>query len=51
MAMVFDEPLTGSPAVGRSAVLYRLQGSDAERFATIRYEDVRINEPLADDLF
>ena len=51
MAMVFNEPVTGSPAVGRSAVPYRLQGSDAERFATIRYEDVRINEPLADDLF
>ena len=49
--MVFDEPVTGSPAVGRSAALYQLQGGAAERIATIRYEDVRINEPLSDDLF
>ena len=49
--MVFDDPVTGSTAVGRSGALYRLDGDAAERFATLRFEDVRINEPVSDDLF
>lgn len=49
--MVFDEPFTGSTAVGRSGALYRLQGEQVERIATMRFEDVRINEPVSDDLF
>jgi outer membrane lipoprotein-sorting protein len=49
--MVFDQPLRGSPVVGRSATMYELRGDQAQRMATIRYEDVRINEPIPDDTF
>mgnify|MGYP006272946681 FL=1 len=51
IVMVFDQPLRGSPAVGRSATMYELRGEQAQRIATIRYEDVRINEPIPDDMF
>jgi len=51
MLMVFDEPVHGSAAVGRSATMYELRGSNVERWATIRFEDVRVNEPLDDGLF
>ncbi len=49
--MVFDEPMRGSPAVGRSATMYELRGGQSQRIATMRYEDVRINEPIPDDMF
>lgn len=49
--MVFDQPLRGSPAIGRSAAMYELRGDQSQRVATIRYEDVRINEPIPDDMF
>lgn len=51
MLMVFDQPVRGSAAVGSNAVMYRLRGSSVERWATIRFEDVKVNEPLDDDLF
>jgi hypothetical protein len=49
--MVFDQPLIGSPAVGRSATMYEVRDGQAQRVATIRYEDVRINEPIPEDAF
>lgn len=49
--MVFDDAFTGSTAVGRSGTLYRIVGEQVERVATTRFEDVRINEPVSDDLF
>jgi hypothetical protein len=52
LVTVFDEPFSGSPVVGRSATMYRLDGAGgAERFATMTFEDVRINEPIEDGTF
>lgn len=51
IVMVYDEPVTGSTAVGRGGTLYQVRGGQAERMATVRFEDVRINEPVSDDLF
>lgn len=48
---VFDEPVTGSPAVGSSATMYLLSGDEVERFATMRFESIRINEPIDESLF
>lgn len=52
MVMVFDEPFTGSGVVGRSATMYLLDDAGtAERFATMVFEDVRVNEPIPDGTF
>jgi len=51
LLFVFDEPVTGSAVVGHSATMYMLQGDEAERFATMRFEEVRINEPIDEGLF
>lgn len=51
IVMVYDDAVAGSTAVGRSGTLYRIEGGQVERFATMRFEDVRINEPVSDDLF
>lgn len=48
---VWDEPVTGSTVVGGSATLYFLRGDQAERFATLRFESIRVNEPIDDGLF
>jgi hypothetical protein len=51
MLILYDEPFIGSAAVGRSATMYWLRTAGPERFATMVFEDVRINEPIADGTF
>jgi hypothetical protein len=52
VATVFDEPFVGSGVVGRSATLYLIDAAGvAERFATMRFEDVRVNEPIPEGTF
>lgn len=52
MVMVFDEPFTGSGVVGRSATMYLLDAAGtAERFATMTFEDVLVNEPIPEGTF
>lgn len=48
---VWDEPVTGSTVLGQSGTLYFLRGDQAERFATLRFESIRVNEPIDDGLF
>jgi hypothetical protein len=48
---VFDEPFAGSAVVGRDATMYMLGANGAERFATMSFESVRINEPVDETLF
>ena len=48
---VFDEPVTGSTAVGRDAVMYLETAAGFERFATMRFEEVLVNQPIPDDVF
>jgi hypothetical protein len=52
IVMVFDEPFTGSGVVGRDATLYLLDDAGtAELFATMAFEDVRVNEPIPEGTF
>jgi hypothetical protein len=51
MLTVFDEPFQGNAVVGRSATMYLLQPGGPERFATMVFEAVRINEPIEDGTF
>ncbi|MFN2323382.1 MAG: hypothetical protein ABR510_10555 [Trueperaceae bacterium] len=52
VVMVFDEPFTGSGVVGRNATLYLLDDAGtAERFATMAFEDVLVNEPIPEGTF
>lgn len=51
MVTVFDEAFMGSPAVGRSATMYLLGAEGEERFATMTFEQVRINEPIEEGTF
>lgn len=51
MLTVFDSPVRGSPALGQSALMYMLDGDEAYLFATLRFEEVRVNEPIDDGLF
>ncbi|MBA2666547.1 MAG: hypothetical protein H0U69_05880 [Trueperaceae bacterium] len=51
MLMVFDEPFRGNAVVGRSATMYWLRSDGPERFATMAFEDVRINEPIPEGTF
>jgi hypothetical protein len=48
---VFDEPVTGSTAVGRDATMYLETSTGYERFATMRFEQVLVNEPIPDGTF
>lgn len=48
---VFDEPVTGSTAVGRDAVMYLETAGGFERFATMRFEQVLVNEPIPEGTF
>ena len=51
-ATVFDEPFAGSGVVGHSAVMYLLDAAGtAERFATMAFEDVLVNEPIPEGTF
>jgi hypothetical protein len=51
MLTVFDEPFKGNAVVGRSATMYLLRADGPERFATMAFEEVRINEPIAEGTF
>ncbi len=52
VVMVFDEPFTGSGVVGRNATMYLLDGAGtAERFATMAFESVLVNEPIPEGTF
>lgn len=52
VVMVFDEPFTGSGVVGRNATMYLLDAAGtAELFATMAFEDVRVNEPIPEGTF
>lgn len=52
MVMVFDEPFTGSGVVGRNATMYMLDAAGAaERFASMAFEDVLVNEPIPEGTF
>ena len=52
LVMVFDEPFTGSGVVGRNATMYLLDDAGtAERFATMAFEDVLVNEPIPEGTF
>jgi hypothetical protein len=51
MLMLFDEPVTGSAVVGRNATMYLLEADEPERFATMAFEEIRINEPFAEGTF
>lgn len=51
MLTVFDEPFQGNAVVGRSATMYLLQPGGPERFATMTFEAIRINEPIEDGTF
>lgn len=52
VATVFEEPFIGSGVVGRTATLYLIDAAGAaERFATMRFEDVRVNEPIPEGTF
>lgn len=52
IVMVFDEPFTGSGVVGRNATMYLLDAAGtAELFATMAFEDVRVNEPIPEGTF
>ena len=48
---VFDEPVTGSTAVGRNATMYLETAAGFERFATMRFEQVLVNEPIPEGTF
>jgi hypothetical protein len=48
---VFDEPVTGSTAVGSNATLYLETAAGYERFATMRFEEVLVNEPIPEGTF
>jgi hypothetical protein len=48
---VFDEPVTGSTAVGSNATMYLETAGGYERFATMRFEQVLVNEPIPDGTF
>jgi hypothetical protein len=48
---VFDEPVTGSTAVGSNATLYLETAAGYERFATMRFEQVLVNEPIPEGTF
>ena len=52
MVLVFDEPFTGTGLVGRNAAMYLLDDAGtAERFATMTFEDVLVNEPIPEGTF
>ncbi len=52
VVMVFDEPFTGSGVVGRDATMYLLDDAGtAERFATMAFESVLVNEPIPEGTF
>lgn len=51
LLMVYDPPFRGSLALGFDAVLYQQQGGTFRRFSSVRFEDVRINEPFDATLF
>jgi hypothetical protein len=48
---VFDAPVTGSTAVGHDATMYIETAAGYERFATMRFEQVRVNEPIPEGVF
>ncbi len=48
---VFDEPVTGSTAVGSNATMYLETAAGYERFATMRFEQVLVNEPIPEGTF
>jgi hypothetical protein len=52
LVMVFDEPFSGSGVVGRNATMYMLdEAGTAERFATMTFEDVLVNEAIPEGTF
>ncbi len=52
VVMVFDEPFNGSGVVGRNATMYLVDDAGtAELFATMRFEDVLVNEPIPEGTF
>ena len=51
MAIVFATPVRGSTVVGNDATMYLLRAGGPERFATMRFEDVRVNEPIPEGIF
>jgi hypothetical protein len=49
--MVFDEPVSGSVALGNDATIYMQQGGSYQVFSRFRFEEARVNEPLDPALF
>ena len=47
VVMVYDDPFDpAQPLATRNMTMYELSGDDARLYATMVYEDVRVNEPL-----
>lgn len=51
IVMLYDDPASGDLPMARDATMYQLTDGAASLYATIRYEDVRVNEPLDETLF
>lgn len=48
---VYDEPMTGSTAVGSNMTMYLETASGYELYASMRFEQVLINEPIPEGTF
>jgi hypothetical protein len=51
MITVYDAPVAGNPFAGADATMYLLRDEGPELFATLRFEHVRINEPIEPGTF